>query len=262
MKYNRKSSWLPVLAVLLLLIVISIYGINYFRNKALTGNRTTYISESSNNNNAAANNFPEIGVKPHPVAKPFNGCPPEGDGGDPALNLLKNRTDEGDYIPVTHESIVNLKWPNGVENRKRSRWTKADTEFVKRFEGTPVSLECYIQSAKLMGPESCNCHGAESNMRDFHVWLVKNPGDKKANSIVSEVSPSIRASHKQWTTKALNYLAKKAYKVRISGWMLMDPEHPEQIGRTRATIWEIHPIMRIEVKDEGRWVDLDEFEPV
>lgn len=262
MKDSRKRFWLPVLVVVLLLIILSIYGINYFRNKQQTGNETTYRDERVNDNIVPAANFPEIGVKPRPIAKPFNGCPPEGDGGDPALNLLKNRSDEGNYIPVTYESIVNLKWPEGVENRKRSRWTKADTEYIKRFEGTPVLLECYIQSAKLMGPESCNCHGAESEMRDFHVWLVKNSGDKKANSIVSEVSPSIRVSHKQWTTKALNYLAKKGYKVRISGWMLMDPEHPEQIGRTRATIWEIHPIMRIEVNTGDNWVDLDEFDPV
>jgi hypothetical protein len=30
--------------------------------------------------------------------------------------------------------------------------------------------------------------------------------------------------------------------VRIRGWLMLDQEHPEQIGKTRGTLWEIHPI--------------------
>jgi hypothetical protein len=28
---------------------------------------------------------------------------------------------------------------------------------------------------------------------------------------------------------------------------MLDQEHPDQLGKTRGTLWEIHPIMRIEV---------------
>ena len=38
---------------------------------------------------------------------------------------------------------------------------------------------------------------------------------------------------------------------------MMDPEHPDQIGKTRGTIWEIHPITKIEVEQNGGWVTLD-----
>ena len=38
--------------------------------------------------------FPEMRDKPTPKQVVFKGCPPEGDGGDPALNRLKNRVDE------------------------------------------------------------------------------------------------------------------------------------------------------------------------
>ena len=44
--------------------------------------------------------------------------------------------------------------------------------------------------------------------------------------------------------------------VRISGWLMLDQEHPEQIGKTRGTLWEIHPITRIEVKDANGWREL------
>ena len=45
--------------------------------------------------------------------------------------------------------------------------------------------------------------------------------------------------------------------VRISGWLLLDPEHRNHLGKYRSTLWEIHPITRIEVMKDGSWVDLD-----
>jgi hypothetical protein len=45
-------------------------------------------------------------------------------------------------------------------------------------------------------------------------------------------------------------------RVRLSGWLLLDTEHPEEVGRTRGTIWEIHPVMRIEARRGNRWVDI------
>jgi hypothetical protein len=34
---------------------------------------------------------------------------------------------------------------------------------------------------------------------------------------------------------------------------MFDPEHPEQLGKTRGTLWEIHPVMRIEIRRGGAW---------
>ena len=39
--------------------------------------------------------LPALDPKPRPVAQAFGDCPPDGDGGDRALNYLKNRVDEG-----------------------------------------------------------------------------------------------------------------------------------------------------------------------
>jgi hypothetical protein len=41
--------------------------------------------------------------------------------------------------------------------------------------------------------------------------------------------------------------------VRIGGWLVLAQEHPEQVGKTRGSLWEIHPITRIEVKDANGW---------
>ncbi|HEY0005872.1 MAG TPA: hypothetical protein VGB17_13905 [Pyrinomonadaceae bacterium] len=203
--------------------------------------------------------FPELRAKPNPANKTFRGCPPEGDGGDPALNRLKNRVDEGSYIAVGFDALKNLPWPKKVERRDRDRWSSSDLAEVERYEGTPVVVEGYLADAKLMGPESPNCHGADKEFRDYHIWLTKEAGDDRTGSIVIETTPPIRENHPSWRTDVLNKIGKAQQRVRISGWLLLDPEHPDQVGKTRGTIWEIHPIMKIEVQQNGLWKSVDEI---
>jgi hypothetical protein len=202
--------------------------------------------------------LPEMSAKPQPVGITFGGCPPEGDSPrQSALNRLKNRVDEGDYVPVAFDSIAGLAWPKTVERLPREKWPAADESAVERYEGVPVAVEGYLAGAKQEGAESPNCHGDDPALRDFHIWLVPNAEEDRSRSIVVEVTPRVRANHPNWRTDLLGQIVKKAQRVRISGWLLLDPEHPDQVGKTRATIWEIHPIMRIEVNRNGQWIPLD-----
>ena len=109
------------------------------------------------------------------------------------------------------------------------------------------------------GPESTNCHGADASFRDFHVWLSKAAGEDRTHSIVVEMTPAARTQHRNWTTDILNRLVRDRQRVRVSGWLLLDPDHPDQVGKTRGTIWEIHPIMRFEAQQGGKWIPLDDF---
>ena len=113
--------------------------------------------------------FPGMRNKPQPVNRPFEGCPPEGDGSDPVLNRLKNRVDEGNYVPVQFDAIAQLQWPKTVERKHHDKWSDSDTAAVARYEGTPVSVEGYLADAREEGPESPNCHGADHQFRDFHI---------------------------------------------------------------------------------------------
>jgi hypothetical protein len=45
--------------------------------------------------------------------------------------------------------------------------------------------------------------------------------------------------------------------VRITGWLLYDWEHLGVVGQERATVWEVHPITKIEVQQNGTWVDVE-----
>jgi hypothetical protein len=202
--------------------------------------------------------FPELKEKPQPLNITFKGCPPEGDGGDPQLNRLKNRVDDAtSYYPIPFDALVQLPWPKATERKDRANWSSADAEAVARYEGIPVSVEGYLAKSTLEGPESCNCHGADAELRDFHIWLIKNANDDRSNSIVVETGPRIRAKHPNWRTDVLGKIARSDQKVRISGWLMLDPEHPDQVGKTRGTVWEIHPIMQIHVDQQGVWVPLD-----
>ena len=190
--------------------------------------------------------LPEMSAKPQPAEINFQGCPGEGDNPRQAeLNRLKNRVDEGEYVPVAFDSIANLPWPKSVERQPaHDKWPAADLGEVARYEGVPVSVEGYLAGAKQEGPESPNCHGDDAQFRDFHIWLV-------------EVTPRVRANHPNWRTDLLGQIFKKDQRVRVSGWLMLDPEHPDQVGKTRGTIWEIHPVMQIEVNQAGQWTPLD-----
>ena len=81
----------------------------------------------------------------------------------------------------------------------------------------------------------------------------------RRRAVVVEASPRLREQHTQWTTTVLRQLVGTDTQVRISGLLMLDQEHPEQIGKTRGTLWEIHPITKIEVFKNGQWIDLDDL---
>jgi hypothetical protein len=209
----------------------------------------------------APGSLPEMSAKPQPAEINFQGCPAEGDNPRQAdLNRLKNRVDEGEYVPVAFDSILNLSWPKSVERQaSRASWSASDLAAVEHYEGVPVAVEGYLAGARQEGPESPNCHGDDAQFRDFHIWLVKNASDDRSRSIVVEVTPRVRANHPNWRTDVLGQIVKRNQRVRVSGWLMLDPEHPDQVGKTRGTIWEIHPVMQVEVNQAGQWTPLDKL---
>ena len=240
-RYPKGCGCIVILLLLLALVIGAIYLVKLLRerdNAPATPPTTTTTLNSGGG-------LPNMPNKPRPRNESFRGCPPEGDGGKRGLNLLKNRVDEGDYVPVAFDAILNLS---------------AENDVVERYRGIPVAVEGYLAKARLQGPESCNCHGTDDDAKDFHIWLTKNAGEDRERSIVVEPSPVVRAKHPAWTLDNLNRFVKNRQRVRISGWLLLDPEHPDQIGKTRGTIWEVHPVMKIEVQQGGAWVNLDNWQ--
>jgi hypothetical protein len=191
----------------------------------------------------------------------FHGCPPEGKGGDPILNRLKNR----DLPPaVYHEMTVSElieEIPDeaaAMGRKSRSKWTPEALKEVAAMEAKGARIEGYLLKIKKEGKESCNC-GSETDV-DHHLWLGEEADAPRSESVVVEISPRLLPAHPKWTVKNINQVIKNHEKVRISGWLTWDQEHPEQLGNTRGTLWEIHPIHQIEVEKDGHWVPLDDLQ--
>ncbi len=198
-------------------------------------------------------------------------CGPFGGGGtsvDSLTNVHKNRGDVPTvYHAVAWEAIgdsVNLPYlrPAPVT---RMRWTQENiARIIAPWEGIPVSVVGYIRKISPQGSnrESTNCRLTGEANTDWHLALVKDFDDPESEAIVTEPTPrGKQMANGKWTRARLrNYENpdSPADSVRISGFLLYDPAHPGHLRRFRKTLWEIHPITRIEVWRDGAWRDLED----
>lgn len=197
--------------------------------------------------------------KSQPVDSEFHRCGPAGDQPDYVLNTRKNRVDTGAWIDTPWSVIAQLPWPRAVGYRFRNQWSSGERDAVSQYEGAPVRTEGYLQGFKLEGREPTNCYSDSPAERDFHLWLTEHPRDRQNRSVVVEITPRIRAAHPGWTRAALDSLVGSKARLRVSGWLMLDQMHPELVGGNRATLWEVHPILQLEVERAGAWIPLDEL---
>ena len=199
-----------------------------------------------------------LASKPPPVGIEFEGCGEAGHEPDHGLNRRKNRVDEAEYLPTDWSVIAHLPWPHEVGYRFRSVWAGPETRAAAKYEGTALSVVGFVVAHRVAVPEPTNCYSAAAAHRDYHVVLAKTPDGEQKESIVTEITPRVRAQHPRWTLERLDSLQRSGAPVRISGWLLLDQMHPEHVGKNRITLWEVHPVMRIEWRDAFmRWTSLD-----
>lgn len=212
------------------------------------------VKTLANANPEALSNAPSEGA--------YKGCPSSGDGGDTVLNELKNRSGQpSSRGPTTIAEILQLPYSTQVGRMNpRSVWTEQNLSLVNRYETTGVEVEGYLRKVKREGMEHCNCERADLN--DFHMWIIANPADSPDKSVVVEATPRWRGSNPNWNLTVLQHMVAQHSRVRITGWMMFDQEHPEQLHATaqqpiiRGTLWEIHPVTKIEVFSGGQWREL------
>ena len=106
------------------------------------------------------------------------------------------------------------------------------------------------------GSEATNCHySGHHKFVDIHVALVKDFDDLESEALVVEPTPRFYSKHPKWVWLKLIDLEGGNEPVRISGWTLYDPSHGPHMGKHRKSMWEIHPITKIEIFREGKWVE-------
>ncbi|TMQ56942.1 MAG: hypothetical protein E6K76_11875 [Candidatus Eisenbacteria bacterium] len=199
-------------------------------------------------------------AKPQPNSTNYSAegidCGPAGENGDSATDLRKNRTDiPGEYHAVTFDAIAKLPYPKAPHSR--TDWSGAQLKKIEPYEGVALTVAGYLVGLRVEGAEMTNCGMTDSVDVDWHMWISARPQAPKSDAIVVETTPRVRKDHPKWTPTALKPWINSTQPVRISGWLMMDPQHPDLVGQSRVTIWEIHPILKIEAFRSGAWVDLD-----
>src|SRR5438093_809682 len=81
------------------------------------------------------------------------------------------------------------------------------------------------------GPESCN--GYSDSDRDYHLWITDGKEDSKAEGIVVEITPRWKVAHPEWRLRFLQALAQQRSRVRVTGWILWDEEHGNEVEHSR-----------------------------
>lgn len=217
-------------------------------------------SPNSGNSGISGSNSNDLFSKLNQAKRPATGqplienrnevCGPTGDAknaGAQSLNNNKNRTDmpgDSDYVDIGWSDLANLP-----------------SDRVGDFVGAPVRVVGFLShkiNVENQGSgESTNCHLLGDNEVDWHIYLTNASAQPISQAIIVETTPRTRPLHR-WTTDMLASIVDSQTQVRVSGWLMYDSEHVGVIGTQRATVWEVHPITRIEVQQNGQWVDLDQ----
>lgn len=204
----------------------------------------------------------ETWAKPTPNKSKLGTCGWFGDeGSDKETNQRKNRTDlPTQYHAVEFTAITDLDWPHEATTR-RDRWKPEQLQIIAPYEGEALTVTGFIDTVRPQAgnTETTNCSEKGEDLTDWHIALVGEFGDKESEAIVVETTPRIKRLHPKWTPARLNQFSGKRDSVRVSGYLLFDPVHKGHLGRFRKTLWEIHPIHRIEIFQAGQWTDLDDF---
>jgi len=172
-----------------------------------------------------------------PMGKPGN------DDKKKALNTNKNRTDtpaDSAYVKVDWADLRDLP-----------------VNHAEDLPGSPVVIEGFlVHKVKPEGAESPNCGLTDLDEVDWHIYTSDTASlDDISKALIVETTARTRPIHK-WVKSDLDAVVNKNVPVRISGWLLYDYEHVPVIGTQRASVWEVHPITKIEVKRNGQWVNL------
>jgi hypothetical protein len=192
---------------------------------------------------------------------------------DPETNERKNRVDvPTSYHAVRFDAVADsatMPWPKG---KTRPAWDKTAqgrtdrANFVTPYEGVAITITGFIRVIRPQAnnSESTNCAAHGEANTDWHMALVGTFDAPETEAMVVEPTPRSKKAHGgRWTRARLARYENpqdSADSVRISGFLMLDPEHMNHMHKYRQTLWEIHPVTRIEVFVPGTgWTELDDL---
>ncbi len=175
----------------------------------------------------------------------FDHCRAAGWGEDPALNRLKNRA-----LPVmqpramTVDAIRALPDPL-LRHEARRYWPAPARAQIESDEARGVQVEGYVIGWNRERMEAGNCY--RPDLGDLHLWIAALPNLPRSQAVIVELTPRWQSVRSNWTQAWLRDLERRRVRVRVRGWLMFDQAHPAEVGRTRATLWEVHPVTTLEI---------------
>ena len=173
----------------------------------------------------------------------FDHCQAAGWGADPALNRVKNRA-----LPVaaprlmTVADISALPDPRAGHSARR-HWPAPVRALIESYEAQGVQVEGYVIGWNRERMEAGNCY--RPDLGDLHLWIAALPDLPRSQAVIVELTPRWQRVRSAWTQGWLRDLERRRVRVRVSGWLMFDQAHPGEVGRSRAGLWEIHPVTEL-----------------
>lgn len=195
-------------------------------------------------------------------------CPASGSGGDPILNAQKNRSNapsSSDFATNvrTPGDMAKLPVPRGISGM-RSSWPQSAARQVNELEANAVTIEGYLVRTvreNVGVGESANCHEPKT-LFDYHLYVSDQLGAGTNRAVVTVMTPRWREIHPSWGTPENGYGGFNVIRglmnqhVRVTGWLLFNEEHLDQVGKYRASAWEIRPITEFQYQKNNLWTTL------
>jgi hypothetical protein len=182
----------------------------------------------------------------------MSACPQ--DGPDAVPSALGNRvTVPARYHELTVDEFLRKFPPEAGSDRGK------DSDGVAAMQQIGITLTGYLLGVRPSGSETCE----DGNARELRLWVggIQPTSPVAANTlrsfaVVTEITPLWQERHPGWDPNLLTRLAEQGATVRISGWMLHNAGQSREVWRTRGTLWELHPVTKIEVLRGGEWQEL------
>lgn len=151
---------------------------------------------------------------------------------------------------------------------------------VRLSEGDLVTIDAFVLDAKHddsfplgFSGEGVNCKNSLLEWNDIHVALGRTASVAECTSVTAEIIPHFRPavwerfdSNSCTKRHVTNPLPVKGIRVRITGQLFFDGSHvpstcsaPSSGNPSRRSVWEIHPVYRIEVFNGSTFVPLEEW---
>jgi hypothetical protein len=173
----------------------------------------------------------------------------------------KDRTDTAEdhstsYHTVSLSAIKALPYFANEHTSALDGFTNPDDKKeVFKYQGIPVQLEGWLaDDLRNEAGEATNCGSRAAADVDWHL-VMADQGEDPSKSVFVEITPRVRATHHKWNKVTF----KNGTHLRVQGWLLYDPDHKNQMtAHQRATLWEVHPVMKVWKEIGGQWIDLDQ----